>query len=124
MPEPAPQQPGLAPEQEADRSAELADFQVWAALHGLDGMSADSPQELEVAEAPEDLGQLAIENAVAEPQADFDITPAPDNIEVRVEVDHAARLHPFPQIDNSISRELAVTSSSARGAVNKNVGGN
>jgi hypothetical protein len=124
VPEPAPQQPSLAPEQEVDRSAELAEFQVWAALHGLDGMTADSPQEPEVAEIPEDLGQLAIEYAAAEPQADFDITPATGEIEVRVKADHAARLYPFPQTDNSISREPVVTSSSAREAVFKNVGGN
>jgi hypothetical protein len=124
VPEPAPQQPSLAPEQEVDRSAELAEFQVWAALHGLDDMPADSPQEPEVAEIPEDLGQLAIEYAAAEPQADFDITPATGHIEVRVKADHAARLYPFPQIDNPISREPVVTSSSAREAVVKNVGGN
>ena len=124
MPEPAPQQPSLAPERGLDRSAELAEFQVWAAENGLDDMPADSPHEPEVTETPEVLGQLAIEFADTELQVDFDLTPATGHIEVRVKADLAARLFLFPQIDNRIGRESVVTSSSARESIVKNVGGN
>jgi hypothetical protein len=80
--------------------------------------------EPEVTEKPEDPGQLAIEYAVMEPQVASDPAPATGYIEVRVKADRAARLFPFPQINNLTGRESVVTSSAARESIVKNVGGN